>query len=766
MQRSLGNVQGILARAGAAHQAGNVSEAEFLYKLVLQADKRQFDALHMLGIIAAQRGDFAAGLKHLDDALRIRPTAIEALINRGRIQSELGDNAAAVAGFKKALAIDPRSPLAHSNLSIVLRRQRCCEEALVHCDAALEIAQDFPDAWNNRGNVLFDLGRSGEALASYDRAVALQPRLQEAHLGRGNVLHRLKRPEEALAAYDSALALKPNHAESHYGRGNALRDLMRAEHALAAYGKALVIRPDHVEAHVARGDVLRHMSDTGAAFAAYDRALTIRPDFAAGWYARGLACNALGRREEAYAAFAKAYAIEPGLAYVEGERLIAKMYVCEWEHLDAECAHLAAIVGQGVPQSPFTMIAASASPAEQMKCAGLFVADQCPASAKRLWRGERYRHERIRVAYVSADFYDHATAYLAAGLFGAHDRARFESTAISFGPERDDEMSHRLRGAFDRFLAVPAKGDREVAQMLRELEIDIAVDLKGFTERSRPSIFAQRGAPIQVSYLGYPGTMAASYIDYILADPTVIPADHAGFYTEKIVALPDTYQVNDDQRRIAARTPARNELGLPDTGFVFCCFNGAYKIRPAIFDIWMRLLQRIDGSALWLLDDNPAACGNLRLEAGRRGVDPERLVFAPRLAQAEHLARHRQADLFVDTLPYNAHTTASDALWAGVPVVTCLGTTFAGRVAASLNGAIGLSELICNSLQDYEALALKIAAEPAFCASLKDKLAHNRDVCPLFDTKRFTRHVEAAYTTMWERYQRGEPPHSFIVETA
>jgi len=664
MHASAPQLQQMLARAIAAHRAGDIAQAESLYQLVLQADKTQFEALHLLGIIEGQRGNFAAGLRRINEALRVRPDSAAALVNLGRMQSGLGDDASALVAYKKALALNPRSARAHGAMGNLLSRQHRLQEALAHCDAAIAIAADYASAWHNRGEVLFKLNRLEEALASYDRALA------------------------------------------------------------------------------------------------------IAPDRAAPWLGRGNALTGLGRRADAYAAYAKACALAPDLPYAEGQRLQAKLYICDWENIEAECAHLAAGVRQGKRRSsPFTMLVASPSLADQRKCAELWVADLCPPAAQPLWRGEHYRHERIRVAYLSADFHNHATAYLAAAMFEAHDRSRFETVGASYGSCSNDDMHARLRGAFDHFVDAQALTDADMAQTLRGLEIDIAVDLKGFTHHSRPAVLAQRFAPVQVNYLGFPATMgAACYIDYIIADRTVVPPEHAAFYTEEVVWLPDTYQVNDAGRLIAERTPTRVELGLPGAGFVFCCFNSSYKIMPAIFDVWMRLLAAVEGSALWLLADDEVATHNLRREAARRGVDPTRLVFASRLGPADHLARHRQADLFLDTLPYNAHTTASDALWAGLPVLTCLGSTFAGRVAASLLDAVGLSELVTTSLADYEALALKIAREPALCASLKATLARNRETFPLFDTKRFTRKIEAAYTTMWERCRRGEPPQSFAVE--
>ena len=698
MQPSIRTTQQMLARAIAAHQAGNIAQAEFFYKQVLQVDEKQFDALHMLGVVEGQRGNFSAGLRRINEALCIRPDSPDAMINLARMQSELGDNTSAIAAYEKALVINPRSALAHNNLSIVLRRQRRLEEALAHCDKAVEIERNYADAWNNRGNVLFDLDRLSEALASYDCALALQPKLASAHLGRGNVLQLIMRPDEALTAYDKALAIKPNYAEA--------------------------------------------------------------------WYGRGMATGRLARPEESYASCAKAFAIMPDLPYAEGERLYAKMRICNWDNIESEGEKLVAAVGRGVRRSrPGPLLLTNASPAIQKKCAELYTANHFPASAQPLWPRERHRDGRIRLAYMSPDFRSHPVSYLTVGMFEAHDRSRFETTAVSLSPDVNDPMQLRLRAAFDRFLDVQMRTDSEIAEALAELEVDILVDLGGLTENARPGVLRRHAAPIQVNYLGYSGTVGMDCVDYIIGDCVVTPPEHAAFYTEKIVQLPGTYLVNDAQRAIAGLTPTRRECGLPEDAFVFCCFNNSAKIAPATFNVWMKLLKAVDNSVLWLSDTNAPARSNLCREAEKAGVQPQRLIFALRLPDmAEHLARQRQSDLFLDTLPYNAHTTASDALWAGVPVVTCLGTTFAGRVAASLLHAIGLPELVTESLQAYEMMALKIAGDPALRASLKDTLARNRASFPLFDTARFTRHIEKAYLTMWRLHLDGKPPQSFVVD--
>ena len=380
-----------------------------------------------------------------------------------------------------------------------------------------------------------------------------------------------------------------------------------------------------------------------------------------------------------------------------------------------------------------------------------------------LWKGEMWRHDKPRIAYLSADFREHATSQLMAGLFEQHDRSRFHVSAFSFGTNDRTAMRARLVAAFDEFHDVYQSSDIEVAQMLREREIDIAIDLKGHTQESRIGIFAYRPAPIAAAYLGYPATVGASLIDYFIGDPVALPFALQPHFDEKIVHLPDSYQCNDRKRMIAERTPSRAEAGLPEQGFVFCSFNNNWKITPEVFDVWMRLLTEVEGGTLWLLRDNEGAEKNLRNEAQRRGVDPARLVFADRALPADHLARHRLADLFLDTLPCNAHTTASDALWTGLPLLTCLGNAFAGRVAASLNHAAGMADMVTTSLDEYHALALKLAREPDRLAAVKSRLAQNRDTCPLFDTVRLARHIEAAYMTMWERWQRGEPPASFAV---
>ncbi len=596
-------------------------------------------------------------------------------------------------------------------------------------------------------------------------ALRLKPGAAEAHYFRGCTLQRLNRNEDAILAFDQALANRSAFIDALMARGVARISLNRYEDALADFDAILAAEPQNAGAWTNRGCTLQGMNRNEDALASFEKASALKPDLIEALISGGSVLAALKRFGEAAERYERVLSLNPDLPYVFGNLVLFRQQACDWQHLDRDRTRIAADVKAGKPViQPFINLTLSASMADQLQCARTSIAYQWPKQSRALWRGERYAHDKIRVAYISADFRDHAVARLVAGLFEHHDKMRFETTAVSLVPDDGSAMRKRLRGAFDRFIDADRKSDEQVAMLLREMETDIAVDLMGFTSGCRPGILSFRPAPVQVNFLGYPGTMAASYMDYIVADRIVIPDEHRAFYSEKIVTLPDAYQCNDRRREIAEAIPTRAELGLPERAFVFCCFNNSNKITPELFSLWMRLLRQMDGSVLWLLEDNEAATGNLRREASARGIAAERLVFAPRVKPAQHLARHRAADLFLDTLPYGAHTTASDALWTGLPVLTCQGSTFAGRVGASLLHAAGLPELITDSLDAYEALALRLARDPNALRALKETLARSRDACALFDTARFTRHFEVALTTMREHQRDGKVPAPFAVE--
>lgn len=747
-------------QAVALHQRGQLAAAEKIYEEILRQQPSNFDALHLLGLISAQTGRSERGVDLIRRAIRLNGNVADAHNNLGNTLRALRRFDEALASFDRATALQPDLAPALYNRGLTLAELGRHEEALASYDRVIALVPDHADAHRNRGAALRKLQRLAEALASLDRALALAPNDAGVHNDRGNVLNDLERFDDALASYDRA----PGIAGACYNRGNVLTRLDRLEEAIASYDKAIALRPGYAEAYNNRGTALLRLRDHEAALASIDKAIQHKGDDAAAYANRGKVLSMLARYDEAFAAFDKAVALKPDEADIEGYRLHVKSHLCDWADFDAECDQLiGSIRNRNATTPPFMFCNIPSSAADQLLCATRWTAKNHPPSENQRWRGERYDHDRIRIGYFSSDFCNHATAALMAGMFECHDRSKFETVAISWSPNDPTEMRRRLEASFDRFVEVRDIKDDGLADLIRRLEIDILVDLKGFTGGSRTRVLGRRPAPIQVNYLGYPGTLGAPFIDYIIADRTVIPDHHREFYSEKVVALPGSYQANDDKRVIADRVFTRSEVGLAPAGFVFCCFNNNHKITPDMFDRWMRILGRVEGSMLWLLEGNAYAAANLRKEAVARGVAAERLVFAPRMSLPDHLARHRLAGLFLDSTPYNAHTTTSDALWAGLPVLTILGDTFASRVAASLLHAIGLPELVAESPEAYERMAVDLATDPSRLAALKTRLAANRLAAPLFDTKRFTRHIEAAYTAMHERHRAGMAPDHIVV---
>ena len=759
------HAEGFFLRGNALARMGRHADAVRSYDSALKLRPNVPDLLNNRGnaLEALRRYDDA--LASYDAALRIRPDFAEAHNNRASLLATLSRPDQALAGFERVLALQPDHPQALNNRGNTLCALGRHEEALASYERALAIRPDYAEAISNCGIALSALGRHEEALAHFDRAVVLAPRHAPAWYNRGNALSALKCYEEALASYEQALALVPDYVDALDNRGNTLLNLHRYAEALASFDRALALSRENPAIHNNRGSALNALKHHDEALASYEQALVLKPDFADAHSNRADVLKELRRYDEAIVSYERALAIDPEHVDASVGVADAALSMCDWARTATLAGPIAERVRAGKPTvGPFTLLAFFDDPELHRKGAETFVTERIPVKPEPVCGGSAVAHEKIRVAYLSADFRRHATAYLMAGLFERHDRSRFDIIGVAFDVDDGSEMRRRLVEAFDEFHDVGTKSDRDVARLLHARDVDIAVDLKGHTGESRLGIFAHRGAPIQVNYLGYPGTIGADFIDYIIADPVIAPLDHAPFFAEKIVQLPDCYQVNDRKRAIAQNTPTRSEAGLPVEGIVFCCFNNSYKITAAVFNVWMRLMRAVPTSVLWLLRGSVDAQRNLCREAQARGVDPARLVFAGRSDVAEHLARHRLADLFLDTLPYNAHTTASDALWAGVPVLTCQGSAFAGRVGASLLRAIGLPELVTQNLADYEALALQLATDPALLGALRRRLAQSRLTCPLFDTDRFRRHVEAAYTTMWDIWRRGEPPRSFAVD--
>jgi predicted O-linked N-acetylglucosamine transferase (SPINDLY family) len=638
------------------------------------------------------------------------------------------------------------------------------EEALHGFDAALSASPGNPDILSNRASALLSLKRYRDAEADCRQALAKDPNNVGALFNLGKALAGQRKHAEALATSDTLIALQPGNAAAWCDRGTVFAGLGRPQDAWACFDKSLAIDPDLADAWFASAMLYSAFLQHDSALKCFRRVLALQPNNAEASCRLGEALRPLGRDEEALIAFEDTLRIDKDHPFVRGQIAWLKLHRCNWPGVDADIEETVNSVRGGKRAStPLDLLVMSSSAEDQLRCARVFAEHLYKRSAAPLWGGERYASRRIRVAYVSADFRDHPVSYLIAGLLEQHDRSRFEVFGYSLSGEGASRLGERARRAFEHFNVVKDVGDAEVARQLREQQIDIAVDLMGPTLNSRTGIFALRPCPVQVNYLGYPGTMGAEFMDYLIADAYVIPPGMERHYAEKVVRLPDTFQCNDAKRSAATRTPSRSEAGLPQDGVIYCCFNNSAKIAPAAFDSWMRVLREVPRSVLWLFAPHPILQANLRKEAQARGVEAQRLVFAPRVDYAEHLARLPLADVFLDTLPFNAGTTASDALWAGVPVLTRSGEAFAARMAGSLLHAIGMPELITDTPGQYVALAVRLGSEPAFLAATKAKLAANRTTQPLFDTERFRRHIEAAYLAMWERTQRGEPPDHLTI---
>ena len=777
-------------------QAGNAEGAAIEIFKALKIDPTSWSAHNNRGNALRSLKRYDEAVLCYDNALKYKPDCLEAHVNKGHALRDDQKQDAALESYDAALALQPDHPDALTGKAQALQGLGRHEEAIACFDAAIQAKGTFPEAEALRalsaratgqtvldaenaaraateqpdvadnhyglGLALKEQGDTSGALAAFKRAIELDNTHAEALAMTGLLLQEQKRLAEALAHYDMALQINPNRADIFMNMGMVLRGLRRYPEAINSYLKAIALQPDYAHAYLNLANVMLDLKKPAEAVASLDRAIALNPNDISAWNNRAAALKDMKDIQGAIDSYDRAYALNADHPFLAGMRQHLYMQQCDWSLYD-DAKDMAAKIRDGIAVSmPFPLVALPVGAEVQQKAAALYVAEKYPARPP-VWQGQKYHNDKIRIAYLSADFHRHATSYLMAGMFECHDKGKFETVALSFGPNDDSDLRRRLEKSFTQFIDVSQKSDDDIAKLIVDLQIDIAVDLKGFTQDARPHILSARAAPVQVSYLGYPGTMSAPYIDYMIADPVVLPEDMHASFSEKVVTLPDSYQVNDNKRAIAAAAPGRADCSLPDGAFVFCAFNSSYKITPDVFDIWMRLLQKVEGSVLWLLDGGDAVRGNLSREAKARGVDPARLVFAPRAKMEDHLARHTHADLFLDNLPCNAHTTASDALWVGVPVLTCLGDTFAGRVAGSLLHAVGLPEMVTRSADEYETRALDLATNPDKLKAIKEKLADNIKTAPLFDTPRFTKHIEAAFETMHKRAVADELPESFCV---
>ena len=781
------------------HQAGNLDAAIAGYRAFLQQQPQHAEANRLLGLALFGRGEVAPAREALENAVRLAPPNAALFNDLGNARRAGGDKAAAVEAFSAAIKAEPGFAFAHFNLADTLLEVGDIQRASAAYDDV--IARGFAgidgDFHVNRGLCRFRLGDAPGALDAFRTALALEPGHSRAATRLSDLLQRLGQHRDAvmfltgfldkqrasletllslgsgflglrdypraLGLFERLAAAKPPAPKALIGKGLALSGENRHEEALAALDAAIALDPRDADALIGKGVALKALRRLPEAIETYRRASEAVPRNINAHFNLGNALVLLKRNSEARQFYECAWALDNRNAEVLSALILSMQITWEWQELAALQQRMVHdVASQRAITNPFNLLGVADDPGLHQIAARAYTRETLPLApaAKPPPAAPR---DKLRIGYFSADLHNHATMHLLAGVLECHDRDAFEIHAFSYGPEIEDAMRARARATVDHFHECARLSDGAIIAAARKAGIDIAIDLKGYTQDARLGPFAARVAPLQVSYLGYPGTVGADFLDYILADATVLPMDQQPFYDEKIIHMPDSYQANDDRRAIAPATPSRAEAGLPAEGFVYCCFNNAYKITPEIFASWMRILAAVPGSVLWLLRNEEDAMARLRGAAQAQGVDPARLVFGPSLPSAQHLARHRLADLFLDTLPYNAHTTASDALWAGLPVLTQMGEAFAGRVAASLLKAVGLPEMITRDTAAYEALAVALGQDAARAAALKAKLAAALPGAPLFDTPRFTRHLEAAFRLMWQRHVEGKAPEGFTV---
>jgi protein O-GlcNAc transferase len=783
------------------HQQGQLAQAKQIYMEVLAKQPDYYDALHLMGVIALQSHNPMLALELIDKAIKIKldyaeawnnrgyafndlkrhekalasydraiaikPDYAEAWNNRGNTLNQLELYEEALASYDRAIAIKPDYAEAWNNRGNTLNQLKLYEKALANCDGALEIKPDYAEAWINRGYALNGLQRYELALASYDRAIEIKPDYDEVWSNRGVVLNELKRYELALASYDRAIEIKPDYAEAWSNRGDTLNDLKRYEEALANCDRAIEIKPDYAEAWSNRGNALIDLKRYEEALASYCRAIEIKPDYALAWSNRGYALNNLKRHEEAIANFERSIELKPNEDFVLGELVHTQMKIFDWTNLEKRLQTIEAeIIGGNTVSRPFSVLGLLDKPQLQRQCAAIYAKQVLQQTSQLGVIAKRAKGIRIRIGYFSMDFCEHPITQLMVELIELHDRARFEIYGFSFGADTKDPMRQRMEKAFDRFIDVKSHSELEIARLAREQAIDIAIDLGGYTKDSRPQIFAERAAPLQINYLGFPGTLGSECMDYFMGDRITIPDDYYKYFSEKIIFLPNSFQPNPSQRPIEAKDASRQSYKLPETGFIFCCFNNTWKITPDVFKSWIRILKKVEDSVLWLSYTHPIAKRNILATFTANNIHLSRIIFAERLpSHADHLQRYLRANLFLDTFPYCAHTTASDALWAGLPVLTRSGESFVSRGAASQLSNIGLPELVTNSHHAYESLAIELATNPEKLLALKAKLASNRATTPLFNTPLLAQHIEAAYQAIYDRYHAGLLPDHIYVDS-
>ena len=707
------------------YKAGHLSQCLTAYDKSLALDDHQPELYVTKGAVLNSLGQLTDAIACYDKAIQLKSDYPEAYFYRGNVFKQLEQYTAAITDYEQAIALNPDYLQAHHHLGIVLVALKRYSESLTHYDRVISLQPDYAPAYYNRANALSALGCYEDAVKYYQRAIELKPDYWEANNNLGNTLKKFNQYEAAVASYKRTLELKPDHALAHNNLADLLFLLKQYSNAVTHYDNAIKLMPDYVEAHYNRGQVLKELNRLEEALNSFDQAI------------------ALNKADN---------------LFYEGVRQDLKLTLCNWDHYQQEILKNIVRIDQNENVStPFTALLFTNSPAIELKCAQIWLRHKSIKESTLPLLPHYQRHKKIRVGYFSADFHDHPVMHLMAEVFEQHDTNHFECFAFSFNGYVD-AWTDRASKSFEHFIHVQTLSDRAIAELARSYEIDIAVDLLGFTAGSRPNVFAERCAPVQISYLGYPGTTGASFMDYIIADKIVIPEEARGSYSEKIVYMPNSYMANYPLRNNLNLKGSRVDLGLPVDGFVFASFIKSNRITPTVFESWMNILRTIQGSVLWLREANDSAINNLRNMASQQGVNADRILFAKHVSIGQHLERLSFVDLFLDTFPFNAHSTASDVLRMGVPLITRMGESFVSRVGASLLSALEMPELITTSIEEYESMAITLALQPTQLAKIKNKLKQKIGSTSLFNSQEFTRDLESAYQLVYERYQKGLAP--------
>ena len=744
-------------------ELGKLEDTVHCYERVLEF-RPNFTGMHNnLGNVLRELGRFDEAVLSYEKALSIDPDFVEVYYNLGITFQELNQFDKAEINYKKAINLNGMYSEAFNNLGIIYKELKDFDSAISAYKKAIEVKPDYAEAFNNLGMLYKELGQVNNAFESYQNALNVLPEYDEAHNNMGILFMSLGEIDKAIDSYSKAIESNKDFTEAFNNLGIAFMDLGQINEAIELYHKAIAIDSNFALTFNNLGIAYKHLHNHEAAIKCYKRAIEINPEYYDAFSNYGNLLTELDNYADALKNYERAYELNNSLDYILGNIVHTKMHLCVWDDYVNHSIDLQAQIKEGIKSiEAFSFMALIDNPELQGRVSEIYSTNRFPKSNTLPDITQHPKHNKIRLGYFSADFREHPVSTLTAGLYESHNREQFEIHAFSFGPDTQDEMNLRIKSGVDHFHDVQTMSHKDIALLARSLEIDIAIDLGGFTASGKTDIFAMSAAPIQLSYIGFLGTMGAPYYDYLIADPITIPKESQCHYTEKIAYLP-IYQVNDSKERPPEVFFTREDIGLPETGFVFCCFNNTYKITPDTFDSWMRILKSVESSVLLIYVDLESARENLMNEASLRGIDPSRLIFAKRFEREQYLARYRVVDLFLDTLPYNAATTASDALRMGLPVLTCQGESFASRMAASVISAVNLPELITDTREEYESFAIELATNPEKFSELKDKLNNNLSKAPLYNTTKFTENLESLYSIMYQRYHDGlEPDHIYL----